>query len=74
MFVYLFNLFLFGFLVHMGQFLRYVRENPGCIPTFVGIKFTSNDLDEGYEALKTGFSVFLGADTVRIIVFMQKHY
>ncbi|XP_065168299.1 N-acetylneuraminate lyase-like [Atheta coriaria] len=52
--------------IHMGQFLRYVRENPGCIPTFVGIKFTSNDLDEGYEALKTGFSVFLGADTLML--------
>lgn len=34
------------------------------IPNFVGLKFTSNDLDEGAACLKQGRSVFLGADKI----------
>lgn len=33
------------------------------IPTFNGIKFTSNDLHEGVACLKTGRKVFLGSNT-----------
>ncbi|XP_019868861.1 N-acetylneuraminate lyase isoform X2 [Aethina tumida] len=50
--------------VHMGQFLEYVA---GKIPNFRGIKFTSNNLDEGMQAVKANngqFAVFLGADTL----------
>lgn len=37
------------------------------LPTFVGIKYTSNDLDGGVAALRANHgkcAVFLGADTV----------
>lgn len=50
----------------MGQFLEYVA---GKIPNFRGIKFTSNNLDEGMQAVKANngqFAVFLGADTVSL--------
>ncbi|XP_023245522.1 N-acetylneuraminate lyase isoform X2 [Copidosoma floridanum] len=47
--------------VHMGRFLEYVGDK---IPNFAGIKFTSNDLDEAYQALTANgrFAVFLGSD------------
>jgi len=50
--------------MHMGKFLT---EIAGKVPTFVGIKFTSNDLSEGMEAVRANnrqFRVFLGADTL----------
>ena len=34
------------------------------IPNFCGLKFTSNDLDEGSAILKEGRNVYLGADTI----------
>lgn len=42
------------------------------LPTFVGIKYTSNDLDGGAAALKANngkYAVFLGADTVYLDTF-----
>lgn len=53
----------------MGKFLN---ENAHEISTFCGIKFTSNNLDEGLEALNAKnkkYAVFLGADTVSFIMF-----
>lgn len=50
----------------MAQFLN---ESVGKIPTFHGIKYTSNDLDGGAAALKANngkYAVFLGADTVTL--------
>ncbi|KAK9298538.1 hypothetical protein QLX08_008136 [Tetragonisca angustula] len=46
--------------VHMGQFLESLNDE---IPTFVGIKFTSPNLQEGARALRANnnrFVVFLG--------------
>lgn len=34
------------------------------IPTFNGIKFTSNDLNEGVACLKPGRKIFLGSNTI----------
>ncbi|KOC71349.1 N-acetylneuraminate lyase [Habropoda laboriosa] len=48
--------------LHMGEFLEYIGEQ---VPTFVGIKFTSSNLEEGALALrasKNKFTVFLGND------------
>ncbi|XP_008205854.1 N-acetylneuraminate lyase isoform X2 [Nasonia vitripennis] len=49
--------------IHMGKFLQTVEER---IPTFSGIKFTSNDLEEGFEAMRANkrFAVFLGSDVL----------
>jgi len=50
--------------INMEQFLNL---SVGQIPTFHGIKYTSNDLSEGYNALKAAdgrYAVFLGADTL----------
>ncbi|KAJ8946426.1 hypothetical protein NQ318_014412 [Aromia moschata] len=50
--------------LNMGQFLN---ESVGQIPTFCGIKYTSNDLDGGAAALRANngkYAVFLGADTI----------
>ena len=52
------------FIVHMGNFLETIGEK---VPTFAGIKFTSNNLEEGALALKADngrFAVFLGNDQV----------
>lgn len=49
----------------MGKFLESVGDK---IPTFAGIKFTSNDLEEGFQAMtanSSSFAVFLGSDTVK---------
>ncbi|XP_012148358.2 N-acetylneuraminate lyase-like [Megachile rotundata] len=48
--------------VHMGQFLESLGET---IPTFVGIKFTSANLEEGAQALNAHnkkYVIFLGND------------
>ncbi|XP_032457066.1 N-acetylneuraminate lyase-like isoform X2 [Nasonia vitripennis] len=48
--------------IHMGQFLESVRDR---IPTLVGIKFTSTDLEEGSRALRVEdgrYTVFLGSN------------
>ncbi|XP_076629686.1 N-acetylneuraminate lyase isoform X2 [Colletes latitarsis] len=48
--------------VHMGQFLESLGEK---IPTFVGIKFTSANLEEGAQALHADnkkYVIFLGND------------
>lgn len=48
----------------MGNFLN---EIPGKIPTFVGIKFTDKNMEQGFRAIKANegkFSVFLGCDQV----------
>ncbi|KYM81984.1 N-acetylneuraminate lyase [Atta colombica] len=50
------------FVVHMGQFLESIGDK---IPSFVGIKFTSNNLEEGAHALHADngkFVIFLGND------------
>lgn len=50
----------------MVEFLTKVHET-NAIPTFVGIKFTSIDLNEGSACLRVGngkFAVFLGADQI----------
>lgn len=41
------------------------------IPTFNGIKFTSNDLNEGVACLKPGRTVFLGSNTLLLGAFAQ---
>ena len=58
----------------MGQFLR---EYDDSIPNFFGIKFTSQNLEEGLDAVKARggkFVVFLGADTVRLHFFKGVTY
>ncbi|XP_076238917.1 N-acetylneuraminate lyase [Calliopsis andreniformis] len=48
--------------VHMGQFLESLGEQ---VPSFVGIKFTSNNLEEGAQALHADnkkYVIFLGND------------
>ncbi|KAG9432537.1 N-acetylneuraminate lyase [Apis mellifera carnica] len=48
--------------IHMGEFLESLNDE---IPTFVGIKFTSSDLDEGAQAFRANnkkYVVFLGND------------
>ncbi|XP_076673604.1 N-acetylneuraminate lyase [Andrena cerasifolii] len=48
--------------VHMGEFLESLGEK---LPTFVGIKFTSSNLEEGARALHAGnrkYVIFLGND------------
>lgn len=55
----------FFFLVHMGQFLELIDSK---IPSFVGIKFTSNNLEEGAQALHANnkkYVIFLGNDQVK---------
>jgi len=47
--------------LHMPTFCDSAEMN---IPNFVGIKYTSGDLDQGSDCLKPGRSVFLGADTI----------
>lgn len=49
----------------MGDFLNAVVDK---IPNFVGIKYTSKDMEQGYRALKANggkFAVFLGCDQVK---------
>lgn len=50
--------------MHMGEFLESLGER---LPTFVGIKFTSPNLEEGARALHAGnrkYVIFLGNDQV----------
>ncbi|EFN85455.1 N-acetylneuraminate lyase, partial [Harpegnathos saltator] len=50
--------------IHMGQFLKSIGDE---IPTFVGIKFTSANLDEGAQALHADdkkYAIFLGNDQI----------
>lgn len=50
----------------MGHFLESIGDK---IPNFVGIKFTSANLDEGAQALHADnkkYVIFLGNDQVRI--------
>lgn len=50
--------------IHMGQFLESIGND---IPSFVGIKCTSNDLVEGTEALHVDngkYVIFLGSDQI----------
>ncbi|KAK2585343.1 hypothetical protein KPH14_010023 [Odynerus spinipes] len=50
--------------IHMGQFLDSIGNE---IPSFVGIKFTSNDLVEGSQALRADnrkYVIFLGSDQI----------
>ncbi|KAJ8673900.1 hypothetical protein QAD02_005162 [Eretmocerus hayati] len=49
--------------INMGEFLESIGDK---VPTFAGIKFTSNNLEEGYRAIKSNnsFAVFLGNDTL----------
>lgn len=71
----IFSLIIFSFLetktkqiifpVHMGQFLEMVGDS---IPSFVGIKFTSTNLEEGAQAVRANsrqFAVFLGTNLVK---------
>lgn len=41
------------------------------IPTFNGIKFTSNDLNEGVACLKAGRKVFIGSNTIFLAALTQ---
>lgn len=45
----------------MPRFLNLAEKE---IPNFVGLKYTSGDLEQGTACLKPGRSVFLGADTI----------
>ncbi|KAL6254821.1 hypothetical protein P5V15_014157 [Pogonomyrmex californicus] len=48
--------------IHMGQFLESIGDK---IPSFVGIKFTSANLEEGAQALRANnrkYTIFLGND------------
>lgn len=45
----------------MPRFIKLAEE---AIPNFAGIKYTSGDLEQGYQCLKFNSSIFLGADTV----------
>jgi len=48
----------------MGRFLESIGDK---IPSFVGIKFTSSNLEEGVQALRADnrkFSIFLGNNQV----------
>ncbi|XP_012526902.1 N-acetylneuraminate lyase isoform X2 [Monomorium pharaonis] len=48
--------------IHMGQFLESIGDK---IPSFVGIKFTSSNLEEGAQALRANsrkYVIFLGND------------
>lgn len=48
----------------MGQFLNEISDK---VPTFVGIKYTDKNMEQGYRAIKANggkFSVFLGCDQV----------
>uniref|UniRef100_A0A182WIY3 N-acetylneuraminate lyase n=1 Tax=Anopheles minimus TaxID=112268 RepID=A0A182WIY3_9DIPT len=47
--------------VHMPTFLDSAEKE---IPNFLGIKYTSGDLDQGSACLKEGRTIFLGADTI----------
>ncbi|KAK0072130.1 hypothetical protein PV326_000415, partial [Microctonus aethiopoides] len=50
--------------IHMGDFLKLINDD---IPTFVGIKFTSANLDEGAQAFNADsrkFVIFLGCDNI----------
>lgn len=52
--------------LHMGKFLNEIKNE---VPTFCGIKFTSNALDEGVDALKANdgcFEIFLGSDKLML--------
>lgn len=49
------------FPVNMPRFLNLAEKE---IPNFVGLKYTSGDLEQGTACLKPGRSVFLGADTI----------
>nr|XP_023022964.1 N-acetylneuraminate lyase-like [Leptinotarsa decemlineata] len=53
-----------GVNINMAQFMNEAAKE---LPTFQGIKYTSNDLDGGAAALKANdgkYAVFLGADTL----------
>ncbi|XP_055904957.1 N-acetylneuraminate lyase-like isoform X2 [Eupeodes corollae] len=52
-----------GLNLHMPTFCDLAEAQ---IPNFVGIKYTSNDLDLGTACLKPGRNIFLGADTLLI--------
>lgn len=47
----------------MPRFLDLVEKT---VPNFVGIKYTSGDLDQGAACLKENRSIFLGADTILV--------
>ena len=51
----------------MGHFSSYLAKYPNKIPTFVGIKFTSNDLEEALQFTNNNrqLKLFLGSDVVR---------
>lgn len=56
--------------VDMGDFLN---EIVGKVPTFVGIKYTDKNMEQGYRAIKANdgkFSVFLGCDQVMAGAFV----
>lgn len=59
--VYLTTVTLKNFSVNMPRFLNLAEKE---IPNFVGLKYTSGDLEQGSACLKPGRSVFLGADTI----------
>ncbi|CAL1674738.1 unnamed protein product [Lasius platythorax] len=53
-----------NFNIHMGQFLESIGDK---IPSFVGIKFTSANLEEGAQALRANnmkYVIFLGNDQI----------
>ncbi|KAG4075770.1 hypothetical protein HA402_003596 [Bradysia odoriphaga] len=50
-----------GVNLNMPKFLNLAEKE---IPNFVGLKYTSGDLEQGTACLKPGRSVFLGADTI----------
>ncbi|XP_034937863.1 N-acetylneuraminate lyase-like [Chelonus insularis] len=55
--------------IHMGEFLNKIGDT---IPTFVGIKFTSNNLEEGAQAVEANSKkniIFLGNDQLMSAAF-----
>lgn len=63
-----------NFSVHMGQFLESIGDK---IPSFAGIKFTSNNLEEGAQAMHADnkkYVVFLGNDQVPFAIYFFFFY
>lgn len=59
------NIHAFLSLVNAAEMMNLATDR---LPSFVGIKYTSNDLDGGAAALNANngkYTVFLGADTVK---------
>jgi len=53
------------FVVHMGEFLESIGDK---ISSFVGIKFTSTNFEEGVQALRADngkYAIFVGNEVIK---------